>query len=182
MPQYPPQILPYDGVLPKIAGDAFIAPGATVAGDVEIGAGSSIWFGCVARGDMNWIRVGARSNIQDGSVIHVGHEDSGTTIGDDVTVGHMCLIHSCTLEDWSFVGSTACVLDGAVVESDGMLAAGSLLLGGRRVKSGELWAGRPAKLLRALSAGEIARNREVAPRYAGFAARYLREIGAGGPP
>lgn len=170
-----PIILPFGGVRPAIAEDAFVAPGASVVGDVAVGAGSSIWFGCVLRGDMDVVRIGARSNIQDGSMIHVSSGGLGTFVGDDVTVGHMCLIHACTLEDHSFVGSTACILDGAVVESDAMVAAGSLLLGGRRVPSGELWAGRPAKLLRPLTPEEIARNRAVAARYAEYAQQYRRE-------
>jgi carbonic anhydrase/acetyltransferase-like protein (isoleucine patch superfamily) len=160
------------------------APGASVVGDVEIGAGSSVWFGCTARGDMAAIRasirIGAGSNIQDGSMIHVSSDDLGTVVGDDVVVGHMCLIHACTLEDRAFVGSTACILDGAVVESDAMLAAGSLLLGGRRVKSGELWAGRPAKHLRDLRADEIANILATARRYGEYAAQYIKEAGEAG--
>ena len=170
-----PNILPFRGVWPRIAGDAYVAPGASVIGDVEIGAGSSVWFGCTVRGDMASIRIGAGSNIQDGSIIHVSSDDLGTVVGDDVVVGHMCLIHACTLEDRSFVGSTACILDGAVVESDAMVAAGSLLLGGRRVKSGELWAGRPAQHLRDLRAEEIANILTTSGRYSEYAAQYIKE-------
>jgi len=171
-------ILPFRGVLPTLAEEVFVAPGASVIGDVEIGARSSVWFGCVLRGDMDVIRVGRGSNIQDGSMVHVSSGGLGTYIGDDVVIGHMCLIHACTLEDRSFVGSTACILDGAVVESEAMVAAGSLVLGGRRIKSGQLWAGRPAKHLRDLSAEEIARNLNSARRYVDYAAQYLREVGS----
>ena len=156
-------ILPFGNLVPKIAGDAFIAANATVIGDVEIGALSGIWFGCVVRGDGNSIRIGERTNIQDGTVIHVNAERDGgrgavgwrTTIGSDITVGHMALLHACTLEDGAFVGMKACVMDGAVVETGGMVAAGALVTPGKRVRKGELWAGSPAKLMRALSPTEI---------------------------
>jgi len=144
-------IMPFRGVLPRVAPDAFIAPNATIIGDTEIGAGSGIWFNCVLRGDVNYIRIGARVNIQDGTVVHVSAKGWGTTIGDDVSIGHMALIHACVLEPESFVGMTAVVMDGAVVESGGMVAAGALVTPGKRVKRGELWAGRPAKLLRELT-------------------------------
>src|SRR5580693_6024893 len=140
--KYAPIILAYRGVMPKIDPTAFIAPGAVIIGDVEIGPETSIWFGCVLRGDVNVIRIGARTNIQDGTVIHVasglqparmgagsGIPEGGypTIIGDDVTVGHMALLHACTLADNSFVGMRATVMDGCVVESFAMLAAGALL-------------------------------------------------------
>jgi len=115
-------ILPYGGKTPRIAADAFVAPTAVVIGDVEIGAGASIWFGCVLRGDVNAIRVGDGTNIQDGTIVHgntevEAHPARGyrTTIGSGVTVGHMALLHACTLEDGSFVGIKACLLDGATV-------------------------------------------------------------------
>ena len=146
-----PLILPFRGKTPQIAPDAFIAENATIIGDVTIGAGASIWFNCVLRGDTNVIRVGARSNLQDSTVVHVSREFSGTIIGDDVLIGHMAMIHACTIENGAFVGMTACVLDGAVVESGAMVAAGALVAPGKRVKSGELWAGCPAKFMRTLS-------------------------------
>ena len=123
----PGTILPFQGVYPTIAGDAFVADTAAVIGNVSIGAGSGIWFNCVLRGDVHTIRIGARSNIQDGTVIHVSRGTHATTIGDHVTVGHMCLIHGCTLEDRAFVGMNATVMDGCVVEGGGMVAAGALL-------------------------------------------------------
>lgn len=168
-------ILPYRGVLPKIATDAFIAPTAVLIGAVEIGAEASIWFGCVLRGDSNSIRIGARSNIQDGTVIHVNHEREGaagtkTTIGSDVTVGHMALLHACTVEDGAFIGMKACLMDGVVVESGGMVAAGALVTPGKRVRKGELWAGSPAKLMRSLSDKEMA--------YFAYSAEHYREVAA----
>ena len=173
----PALIKPFEGVTPKIAADAFIAETAVVIGAVEIGAGSSIWYGCVLRGDSNSIKFGDRSNIQDGTIIHVNHEREGavgtkTTIGNDVTVGHMALLHACTLEDASFVGMKACVMDGVVVESGAMVAAGALVTPGKRVKRGELWAGSPAKLMRPLTEREVAYFTYSAQHYAELAACY----------
>src|SRR5271155_3300906 len=112
-----PLVMPFCSVLPTIAPDAFVAPNAVVIGDTVIGAESGIWFGCVLRGDVGPIRVGARVNIQDGTIVHVSSVNGGTTIGDDVSIGHLALIHACTLEPGSFVGMAAVVMDGAVVES-----------------------------------------------------------------
>lgn len=172
-------ILPYQGVLPKIAADAFIASTAVVIGAVEIGAEASIWFGCVLRGDSNSISVGARTNIQDGTVIHVNHEREGaagtkTTIGVDVTVGHMALLHACTVEDGAFIGMKACLMDGVVVESGGMVAAGALVTPGKRVRRGELWAGSPAKLMRPLSDKEMAYFAYSSKHYCEVAASYRK--------
>jgi carbonic anhydrase/acetyltransferase-like protein (isoleucine patch superfamily) len=118
-------ILPFRGVLPRVDPTAFIAPGSNLAGDIVIGAGSSIWLGCQLRGDVNVIRVGEKVNLQDGSVIHVSSKGQGTLIGDRCTIGHMVLLHDCILEADSFVGMNACVMDGAVVESYAMVAAGA---------------------------------------------------------
>ena len=137
------------GMLPRIDDDAWVAPTAVIIGDVWLGAGSTVWFGAVLRGDTNRIRIGQRSNIQDGTVVHVNAgAEWACTIGDDVTVGHACIIHACTLQDRSFVGMGATVLDGAVVESGAMLAAGGLLAPGKRIPAGELWAGAPARKMR----------------------------------
>ena len=149
-----PRILSYQGVTPRIHPDAFVAPGAVVIGDVEIGKDSNIWFGCVLRGDVQSIRVGERTNIQDGSVIHVTRGTGPTFIGSGITVGHMALIHAATLEDDCFVGMHATIMDGAIVETGGMVAAGALITPGKRVASGQIWAGNPAKFMRALSKAE----------------------------
>ena len=157
-------IFSLDGVTPRVAPDAFIAPTAAVIGDVEIGAETGIWFHCLVRGDMNIIRIGARTNIQDGTVIHVDSGDRSTHIGDDVTVGHNAVIHACTLKNRTFVGISATVLDGAVIEEGGMLAAGGRLTPGKRIGPMELWAGSPARLLRTMTPPERAgfdRNAEV---------------------
>ena len=180
-----PLILPYRGVMPKIHPTAFIAPGAVVVGDVEIGAGSSVWFGCVLRGDMNAIRIGARVNLQEGCVVHVsldkqralaeGHypsEGYPVIVGDDVTVGHMALLHSFTIEDKAFISMRATVMDGAVVKSRGVLGAGALLPPGKCVGEGELWTGSPAVLRRKLTDDDLAHFCSRAGQYARLATEY----------
>jgi gamma-carbonic anhydrase len=174
----PALIMPHHGIAPKIATGVFVADTAVLIGDVEIAEGASIWFGCVLRGDGNSIRIGPRTNIQDGTIIHVNHERDGaagtkTTIGADITVGHMALLHACTLEDGCFIGMKACIMDGAVVESGGMVAAGALLTPGKRVRRGELWAGSPAKLMRQLSDKEMAYFAYSSVHYCELAAGYL---------
>jgi len=164
-----PLIIPFKGVAPRIAADAFIAPNAVIIGDVEIGPQASIWFGCVLRGDVNAIRVGARSNIQDGSIVHCDgpyHDGKGypTIIGDDVLVGHMVMVHGAILENHAFVGMSSVLMNGTVVEGDAMVAAGALV-SGKRIPKGQLWAGRPAKFMRELSAEDIAGMRKGAERY-----------------
>ena len=149
-------ILPYKGATPKIAEDAYIAPNVSVIGNVEIGSQASLWFGTVVRGDHGKIHIGARSNLQDGTIVHVTLDEYDTWIGDDVLIGHAAIIHGCTLEDGAFIGMRACILDGAVIEGGAMVAANALVTGGKRVKKGELWAGAPAKLFRMLTDEEQA--------------------------
>ena len=165
-------VLPYRNRLPKIADDVFIAPTASVIGNVEIGSRSSIWFGTVVRGDVNEIRIGDNTNIQDNTVIHVTRNGLGTYIGSGVTVGHMAILHACTLEDGSFIGMGAKLLDGVVVETDAMVAAGSLVTMGKRVKRGELWAGSPARCLRQLTPEERRSFPDINAHYADLAAEY----------
>ncbi|MGE5547662.1 MAG: gamma carbonic anhydrase family protein [Solirubrobacterales bacterium] len=172
-----PVILPYQGTLPTIDAEAFIAPGAVVIGDVVIGKGSSVWFNCTIRGDVHEIRIGERTNIQDGTVVHVTGGKLGTYIGSDITIGHGAILHACTLEDGCFIGMGATILDGAVVESGAMVAAGAVVTPGKRVKAGELWAGNPAKMLRALSDADIAFFPKSAANYAALADRYRTDIG-----
>ncbi|WP_374466048.1 gamma carbonic anhydrase family protein [Ferrovibrio sp.] len=169
-------VLPFGDRHPAIAPDAFVAPNATVIGDTEIGARSSIWFGCVLRGDVNSIRVGSDTNIQDGTVVHVTRAKFGTVIGSGVTIGHLALVHGCTLEDHAFVGMQATVMDGCVIESEGMLAAGALLTPGKRIASGELWGGRPAKLMRRLDTDELRNIHETAAHYARLGATYRAQL------
>jgi carbonic anhydrase/acetyltransferase-like protein (isoleucine patch superfamily) len=174
----PSVILPYDGVLPRVAEDAYVAPTAVIIGDVVIGAHSSLWFGVTARADVNEIRIGAGSNIQDGTVIHVASRGQGTYVGDEVTVGHAAVLHACTLEDRCFVGIKACVMDGARVESGAMVAAGALVTAGKLVRSGELWAGVPARRMRKLTAEEIEAIADSAGRYVQLAKSYLTAAGS----
>jgi carbonic anhydrase/acetyltransferase-like protein (isoleucine patch superfamily) len=157
----------FEGTSPKIAADAWIAPSAAIIGDVTIGAQSGIWFHCVLRGDTNFIRIGARSNIQDGTVIHVNAGREATIIGDEVTVGHSALIHACTLENRAFVGMAATVLDGA---------AGALLTPGKRIGRNELWSGSPAKLWRVMDAEERAKFDRTAVHYVELGQRYLKGL------
>lgn len=148
-------ILPYKGKFPKIADDAFVADNAVIIGDVEIASKANIWFGCVVRGDVHHIRIGEGTNIQDGTIIHVNRNDGPTIIGKNVTVGHLALLHACHLHDNSFVGMGAKVIDNAVVESEGMVAAGALISPNKVVKSGQLWAGVPGKFFRDMTKDEI---------------------------
>lgn len=174
-----PYILPYrgdynpNGISPTISDKAFIAPGAVVIGDVQIGAGTGVWFGCVVRGDVNLIRIGERTNIQDGTVVHVTRHTGPTYIGSGVTIGHSVLLHACTLEDNCFVGMRATVMDGAVVESGAWVAAGALVTPGKRIPAGQVWAGSPAKYFRDLTNEEKAFIPVSAENYAVHAREYL---------
>jgi gamma-carbonic anhydrase len=175
-------VIALDGRAPHINETAFVAPGCHIIGDVEIGAGSSIWYNCVLRGDVNRIRIGARTNIQDGTVIHVdsprpGNPDGNPTIiGDDVLIGHMVMLHGSILHDRAFVGLGSIVMDGCTIESDGMLAAGAMLTPGRVIRAGELWMGRPAKKLRDLRPDEIAANQIGVAHYVENARRHKAAI------
>lgn len=150
-----PLIMPYKGKSPKIHASAFIAPTAVIIGDVEIGAHSSIWFGCVLRGDVNEIRIGARTNLQDGTVVHVAEAGQGTYIGDDVTIGHAALLHACTIKDRVLIGMRATLMDDSEVAEESLIASGALLTPGKKVGRGQVWAGSPAKYWRDMSAADI---------------------------
>ena len=167
-----------DGVAPVIAPNVWVAPTATVIGDVHLAEGVGVWWHCVLRGDTNHIRVGARTNIQDGTIVHVSAGKWPCLIGADVTIGHACIVHACTLHDGAFVGMGATVLDGAVIEEGGMLAAGGLLTPGKRIGPGELWAGAPARLMRVMSAEERAGWAKTAVHYVGMAERYRTGLAA----
>jgi len=159
------------GKAPRIHSSAFIAPGCRIIGDVEIGPDASVWYNCVIRADVNRIVIGARSNIQDGSVIHCEspkpHRPDGfaTIIGDDVLIGHLAMVHGCTLHDRAFVGLGAVVMDGCVIESDGMLAAGAMLTAGKTIGARQLWIGRPAKYARDLDDATLAGQQAGVQRY-----------------
>lgn len=170
-------IHPFAGQAPRIDPTAWVAPGAQVIGDVELGAGASIWYNVVVRGDVMPIRIGARSNIQDGSIVHVTRGLEATMIGEDVLVGHLAIVHGCTLMDRSFVGLGAVVMDGCVIEPEGMLGAGALLSPGKRIGPRELWLGRPAKLVRLLTDEEVARNARGAAGYVELAKMHRDSLG-----
>ena len=164
-PLNPPYIAAFLDHEPEIDDRAFIAPTAAVVGAVRVGAYSSIWYQVTVRGDNNYIIIGTGTNIQDNSCIHISSREFPTIIGNNVSVGHSALVHACTLEDYSFVGMGAIVMDGAVIESGAMLAAGGMLTPGKRIPSGELWAGRPARKMRILTPEDIADNHRIARHY-----------------
>ena len=163
----------FRGVLPKVASSAFIVESAVVIGDVEIGPQSSLWFNVVVRGDVNFIRIGARTNIQDGSVVHVTHKCHPTWIGDDVTIGHNVTLHGCQIGNRCLVGMGAVVMDGCQIGDDVMIAAGALVVPGTVVPSGTLFAGSPAKQKRLLSDSEILSLKQSADNYLGYMKQYL---------
>lgn len=159
-------ILTLHGKTPRIDPSAFIAPGCRIIGDVEIGAGASIWYNCVIRADVNAIRIGARSNVQDGSVIHCdGAPGFPTIIGEDALVGHMAMLHGCTVADKGFVGLGTIVMDGCTIESDAMLAAGGMLTPGKTIPSRQMWGGRPARYMRDIDDTQLMGMRLSPPHY-----------------
>ena len=167
-------IIPYNGVSPIIDETAYIAETAVLTGAVEIGAESSIWYGCVLRGDVNKISIGKGVNIQDGTVVHVSRPYA-CIIEDKVSIGHLALIHACTLEEGCFVGMKACVMDGVVVERGAFVAAGALVPPGKRVPSGELWAGQPARFMRMVSEKDQAIMNYTQPNYVKLSREYKEE-------
>ena len=158
----PPNIRPYLEHRPVLGERVYVDPAATVIGDVVLGDDVSVWPGTVIRGDVNFIRIGARTNLQDGTVVHVSHDGPharlggfATHIGADVTIGHKAIVHACRIEDAVLVGMGAILLDGVVVEKHGFVGAGALVTPGKVVGSGELWLGNPARKVRVLSDAEI---------------------------
>ncbi len=166
--------LPFRGEWPIVDETAFVAETAVLIGDVVIGPGASVWFHCVLRGDTNFIRVGARTNVQDGTIVHVNAGNFPTIIGDDVTIGHAAVIHACTLHNRAFVGMGATVLDGSIIEEGGVLGANGLLTPGKKIGRNELWTGAPAKLARVLTDEERSKFDMNAIHYAELAQEYLK--------
>ena len=164
---------PFKGKLPAVAVSAYIEESAQVIGDVTIGEDSSVWFNSVVRGDVNHIRIGARSNIQDGSVVHVTHKTHPTIIEDDVTIGHTVTVHGCTIKSRVLIGMGAIILDGAVIESDCVIAAGALVAEGVTIPSGWLAMGLPAKPVRELTDDEKAMLLKSAQNYVGYKNDYM---------
>ena len=174
-----PYIASFMGLSPKIDPSVFIAATAAVIGAVRIDKNSSIWHQVTVRGDNNYITIGEGTNIQDNSCIHIDSIKFPTIIGNFVTIGHSAIIHACTIGDYGFIGMGAIVMDGATVESTGMLAAGAMLTAGKTIPAGELWAGRPAKKMRDLTPAELLFNQRSAHHYIEVArAHRLGEDGA----
>jgi carbonic anhydrase/acetyltransferase-like protein (isoleucine patch superfamily) len=168
-------ILPFKGVWPKIGDDVFIAPTATVIGDVEIADETVIMFGCTVRGDTNWIKIGKHSNLQDHVVIHVNAGKEPTSIGERVSVGHSVLLHACELQDGCLIGMRASVMDGAVIESGSFVAGGAVVVPRTVVKSGELWGGAPARFMRPLKEQEKEYLERVPDQYYRLGLQYRSE-------
>lgn len=183
MDNCPPETLfALNGKAPQVHPTAFIAPGAKIIGDVTVGPHASIWYNCVLRGDLAPIVIGARSNVQDGTVIHAEGPRKGaagevlpTILGEDVLVGHLALLHACTIEDGGFVGMGSIVMDGARVGAQAMLAAGSLLPPRTSVPERELWMGRPARSVRALDEDELMGMQEQCAHYLELAEDHRRD-------
>ena len=158
-------IEPFLGQTPNINETAFIAKSAAIIGAVKIGEDCSIWHHTTIRGDANYVTIGKGTNLQDNSVVHIDSARFPTIIGDYVTIGHSAIIHACTLENHSFIGMGAIIMDGAVVDSYSMVAAGALVTPGKNVPRGELWAGSPAKKMRDLTTDEFKMIETSAERY-----------------
>jgi gamma-carbonic anhydrase len=163
-------IITLHGKTPIIHPSAFIAPGCRIMGDVEIGAEASIWYNCVLRGDVNAIRIGARCNVQDGTVIHCDSDAGGrvgfpTIIAEGALIGHMAMLHGCTIGTNALVGLGSIVMDGCIIEEDAMLAAGAMLTPGKRIETGQMWGGRPAKFMRDLDENWQLSNKMAVAHY-----------------
>lgn len=163
----------YRGILPAIDASAFVDESAQIIGDVHIGGESSVWMNCVVRGDVNIIRIGRRTNLQDGTIVHVMRDTHPTRLGDDVTVGHGVILHGCTIEGRCLVGMGAILLNGATLGHDCIVAAGTLVPEGMTVPSRSLVMGSPAKVRRALSDAEVASILDYARRYVGYRLDYM---------
>lgn len=171
---------PYLDKFPVLGERVYVDPAATVIGEVDLGDDVSIWPGCVVRGDVNSISIGARTNVQDGTIVHVTHEGPftrpgglPTVIANDVTIGHGAIVHACTIDEFALIGMGAKLLDGARVSRYGFVAAGAVLSPGKVVGEGELWVGNPARLARRLSDREIEQLQYSAQHYVRLKDRYL---------
>ncbi|MCX7042110.1 MAG: gamma carbonic anhydrase family protein [Gammaproteobacteria bacterium] len=170
----------FQGITPLLGARVYVDEAATVIGDVVLGDDVSIWPGTVIRGDVNFIRIGARSNIQDGTVIHVTHAGPygtpgglATVIGEDVTIGHGAIVHACVIEDACLIGMGSTILDGAIVRKNGFVGAGAVIPPGKTVGSGELWLGNPARCVRTLGGKEIEQLYYSAQHYVRLKDKYL---------
>ncbi|HEY9252910.1 MAG TPA: gamma carbonic anhydrase family protein [Stenotrophomonas sp.] len=170
---------------PSLAARVYVDPASTIIGDVVLGDDVSVWPGTVIRGDVNYVRVGARSNLQDGTIIHVSHHSPfnkagyPTLIGEDVTVGHGTIIHACSIGDFCLIGMGACILDGASIGKYGFIGAGAVVGPGKQVGEAELWLGNPARFARKLSDKEIESLHYSAQHYVRLKDKYLADAAAG---
>ena len=174
-------IVAIHGKTPRIDPTAFVAPGCRIIGDVTIGPGSSVWYNCVLRADVSRIVIGARSNIQDGSVLHGDPPRPGDPEGSPLLIGHMAMVHGCVLEDRAFVGLGAIVMNKARIGGDAMLAAGAMLTEGKVIEPRTLWGGRPARFMRELDDAAIAGMRAGVVHYAENAGHHAAAIAAVSP-
>jgi len=165
-------LIKYKNISPRIHPSTYLADGTHIVGDVKIDADSSIWFGTVIRGDVAPVTIGKGTNIQDGTIIHTSRFNGPTNIGDHVTIGHGAVIHACTLHTHSFIGMRAVIMDQAIVEEFGFVAAGAVVSPGKIVKSRELWAGVPAKYIRNLTEIEVDKIKTSAVNYIKLAEDY----------
>lgn len=167
-------IRPYGGISPRVDPSAFVEATAVLVGDVEIGADSSVWFYAVVRGDVHPVRIGARTNLQDGVIVHVTAGTHPTHVGDGVTVGHAAVLHGCRVGNHALVGMRSVVLDGAEVGEESLVGAGSVVAPGTRVPPRTLVLGSPARTVRPLTSDEVAKLRASADNYVHYASAYLR--------
>lgn len=158
------------GLTPQFGKNIFLAENAVVVGDVMMGDDCTVWYHAIVRGDVHFIRIGNKVNIQDGAVIHCTYEKASTTIGDNVSIGHRAIVHGCTLEDNVLIGMGAIVMDNAVIEKNSLIAAGSVVLENTRVESGSIYAGVPAKKVKTLTPEHFAHlNKRIADNYVMYA-------------
>jgi carbonic anhydrase/acetyltransferase-like protein (isoleucine patch superfamily) len=163
---------------PQVAETAYVAQQATIIGDVMIGEEASVWPGCVLRGDINSIRIGDRSNVQDGTIVHLS-DDYGVVVGNDVTIGHAAIIHACTIEDECLIGMGAIVMDGAVIGKRSIVGAHALVTQGTIVPPGSLVLGSPAKVVKTLSAEQQSQAKRMAAKYVVVAATHKSKFAEG---
>lgn len=169
-------IITYKGITPKIHPTVFITEGAKIIGDVEIGEDCSIWYNVVIRGDVHYIRIGKRTNVQDLSMLHVTHDYFPLTIGDNVTIGHSVSLHGATIKNNILVGIGAIILDGSVINDNCLIAAGTLVREGVEIPSGVLYAGVPGKIIRDLRLEEIERISQNAQNYINYVQNYRKQL------
>ncbi|MCA9783198.1 MAG: gamma carbonic anhydrase family protein [Calditrichaeota bacterium] len=168
-------VMAFEGMVPRIPASVTLMPGSVVVGDVELGEGCSVWFNTVVRGDVNWIRIGNNTNIQDGAVLHVTNGAAPLRIGNGVTIGHLAMLHGCTVENHCLIGMHATVLDGAIIGEESLVAAGAVVLENTIVPPRSLVAGVPAKVRRSLSDEEVANLHRSEGNYIEYCRRFAAD-------